>query len=80
MFEELWSGRLLGGHCVRRQGDGCDAWMDELGRTGEVIDAKNSEARGHLLYLLLGPVHLACVEQLLDGDQDLLANGNQDVK
>ena len=54
--------------------------MDELRRTGEVIDAENCEAVGNLLYLLLGPVHLASVEQLLDGDEDLLANGNQDVK
>ena len=65
---------------MRRQRYGRDTRMDELRRTGEVIDAENCEAVGHLLYLLLGPVHLASVEQLLDGDEDLLANGNQDVK
>ena len=65
---------------MRRQRYGRDTRMDELRRTGEVIDAENCEADGHLLYLLLSPVHLASVEQLLDGDEDLLANGNQDVK
>ena len=65
---------------MRRQRYGRDTRMDELRRTGEVIDAENCEAVGNLLYLLLGPVHLASVEQLLDGDEDLLANGNQDVK
>ena len=65
---------------MRRQRYGRNTRMDELRRTGEVIDAENCEAVGNLLYLLLGPVHLASVEQLLDGDEDLLANGNQDVK
>ena len=65
---------------MRRQRHGCNTRMDELRRTGEVIDAENCEAVGHFLYLLFGPVHLASVEQLLDGDEDLLADGNQDVK
>ena len=65
---------------MRRQRNGCNTGMDELRRTGEVIDAKNCEATGDLLYLLLGSVHLACVEELLDGDKDLLADRNHDVK
>ena len=54
--------------------------MDELGRSWEVVDAQKSEAIGDLFYLLLCSVNLPGVEELLDGDEDLLADGNRDLE